>query len=173
MINLVIENCNCISHADISIEPNCLNIKYGMNGTGKTTIGKAILLKAQDEQRLTSTLLPYGVNVEEQDKLPKVSNLSFQKIKVFNDGYVSQKVLAKENFFENPYMIFLNTGECDNLEAKIEELLIKLQGTIHNIDGLEELQDIFKTYFSIFKLYRISKQTKIWCIKSKNYETQN
>ena len=79
MINLVIENCNCISHADISIEPNCLNIKYGMNGTGKTTIGKAILLKAQDEQRLTSTLLPYGVNVEEQDKLPKVSNLSFQK----------------------------------------------------------------------------------------------
>src|SRR5699024_2222733 len=49
-------------------------------------------------------------------------------------------------------MIFLNTGECDNLEAKIEELLIKLQGTIHNIDGLEELQDIFKTYFSIFKL---------------------
>ena len=152
MVNLVIENCNCIRHADISIEPNCLNIKYGMNGTGKTTIGKAILLKAQDEQRLTSTLLPYGVNVEEQDKLPKVSNLSFQKIKVFNDGYVSQKVLAKENFFENPYMIFLNTGECDNLEAKIEELLIKLQGTIHNIDGLEELQDIFKTYFSIFKL---------------------
>lgn len=152
MVNLVIENCNCISHADISIEPNCLNIKYGMNGTGKTTIGKAILLKAQDEQRLTSTLLPYGVNVEEQDKLPKVSDLSFQKIKVFNDGYVSQKVLAKENFFENPYMIFLNTGECDNLEAKIEELLIKLQGTIHNIDGLEELQDIFKTYFSIFKL---------------------
>lgn len=152
MVNLVIENCNCISHAEVSIEPHCLNIKYGMNGTGKTTICKAISLKAQDEQSLINNLLPYGVKKEESDKLPKVTNLSFQNIKVFNDSYVNKKVLAKENFFENPYMIFLNTGECDNLEAKIEELLVKLQGAIQSVDGLEELQATFKAYFSIFKL---------------------
>ena len=56
-MNLVIKNCNCINQADISIEPNCLNIKYAMNGTGKSTISKAILLKSQDEDALKEKLI--------------------------------------------------------------------------------------------------------------------
>ena len=37
-----IKNCNNIKEASISVEKNSLNIKYGMNGTGKSTIAKAI-----------------------------------------------------------------------------------------------------------------------------------
>lgn len=40
-MELVIKNCNCIKKADIYIEPNCLNIKYAINGAGKSTISKA------------------------------------------------------------------------------------------------------------------------------------
>ena len=95
-MNLVIKNCNCINQADISIEPNCLNIKYAMNGTGKSTISKAILLKSQDEDALKEKLRPYGKD-EESDEQPEVSDIPYTKVKVFNDSYVSTKVLAKEN----------------------------------------------------------------------------
>lgn len=42
MYNISIYNCNNIREGNIDIEPNKLNIKYGINGTGKTTIAKAI-----------------------------------------------------------------------------------------------------------------------------------
>ena len=37
-----VKNCNCISDATIEIVEKSLNIKYGSNGTGKSTISKAI-----------------------------------------------------------------------------------------------------------------------------------
>lgn len=151
-MELIIENCNCIKKAAISIEPNCLNIKYGMNGTGKSTIGKAIYYKSQDENLLINKLLPFGANLEDADAIPKISNLEFEKVKVFNEEYVSNSVLSRENFFENPYMIFLNTGECDQLENDIEKLLVTLQGAIKDLGIMNELQDLIKTYFDIFKL---------------------
>lgn len=43
-----IKNCNCISDADIYLEENSLNIKYGSNGTGKSTVCKAIFAKASN-----------------------------------------------------------------------------------------------------------------------------
>ena len=33
-----VKNCNCISDATIEIVEKSLNIKYGSNGTGKSTI---------------------------------------------------------------------------------------------------------------------------------------
>lgn len=37
-----VKNCNCISDATIEIVEKSLNIKYGSNGTGKSTISEAI-----------------------------------------------------------------------------------------------------------------------------------
>ena len=42
MYNIQIHNCNNIKNGTIRIEPNKLNIKYGINGTGKTTLLKII-----------------------------------------------------------------------------------------------------------------------------------
>ena len=41
-MNLLINNCNNIKNGSICIEKNKLNIKYGVNGTGKSTISSAI-----------------------------------------------------------------------------------------------------------------------------------
>lgn len=37
-----LQNCNNIDEGEINIELNKLNIKYAINGTGKSTIVKAI-----------------------------------------------------------------------------------------------------------------------------------
>ncbi len=44
---ILIKNCNNIQSAEISLSENTLNIKFGYNGTGKSTIGEAIRLKME------------------------------------------------------------------------------------------------------------------------------
>ena len=43
-MDIVIKNCNNIVNGTIKIVKGCLNVKYGINGTGKSTIAKAIKL---------------------------------------------------------------------------------------------------------------------------------
>ena len=43
-----VKNCNCISDATIEIVEKSLNIKYGSNGTGKSTISEAIYAQANN-----------------------------------------------------------------------------------------------------------------------------
>ena len=45
-MDLLISNCNNIVSAPISVVENRLNIKYAINGTGKSTIAKAIQFAA-------------------------------------------------------------------------------------------------------------------------------
>jgi hypothetical protein len=42
-MNIVIKNCNNIVNGEISLKENLLNIKYAINGTGKSSISKSIL----------------------------------------------------------------------------------------------------------------------------------
>ena len=56
MSNVVIKNCNNIKETSIIIEEGNLNIKFAINGTGKSTIAKALLKKDED----LSLLKPFG-----------------------------------------------------------------------------------------------------------------
>ena len=58
--NLKILNCNCINNAEINIKFGTLNIKYGLNGTGKSTISKAILYFSSKNTEELSKLKPYN-----------------------------------------------------------------------------------------------------------------
>ena len=53
--NITINYCNNIKKAQISIVEHALNIKFGHNGTGKSTISEAIRLKIEgdDLKKLT------------------------------------------------------------------------------------------------------------------------
>lgn len=42
MIRIKVEHCNNVKNADLTLHPDALNLLYAMNGTGKSTIAKAI-----------------------------------------------------------------------------------------------------------------------------------
>ena len=67
-------NCNCIKKADVVIEEGALNIKYGLNGTGKSTISKAIYAKARNNQEEIDKLKPFG-----EENSPDIQNITFIK----------------------------------------------------------------------------------------------
>ena len=58
MLNIKISNCNNIASATINIAEDSLNICYATNGTGKSTIAKAINLVSNSGD--LSVLKPFG-----------------------------------------------------------------------------------------------------------------
>ena len=55
-LEVTIENCNSIDTAAILVTEGCLNIKYGPNGIGKSTIAKAIVGQARQDGSLECPL---------------------------------------------------------------------------------------------------------------------
>lgn len=59
-MQIEIKNCNSIDNCVVQVRENTLNIKYGMNGTGKSTIVRAIeLAVASDDTDSLSELTPF------------------------------------------------------------------------------------------------------------------
>lgn len=92
--SITIENCNNISSASIQVTQNTLNIKYAINGTGKSTIARAINLAAQN--KLLTSLVPFPFLVRKEKTLkPTVSPLPFTNAMVFDEEYLKQYVYQK------------------------------------------------------------------------------
>lgn len=95
-----IENCNCISDADIYLEENSLNIKYGSNGTGKSTVCKAIFAKVNGSVEKMDELRPYGIEESDEEHQPDVSDISYSNVKVFDETYVNSYLFQDTSFWK-------------------------------------------------------------------------
>lgn len=54
-----IKNCNNIDIGEFDIDEGRLNIKYAINGTGKSTISKAIDAFVNNDEEKKNSLLPF------------------------------------------------------------------------------------------------------------------
>lgn len=146
-----VRNCNCIRNADIKIENNCLNIKYGINGTGKSTISMAIRAKADNDKATFDALLPYGADKDQTDQCPDVLDMPFAKIRVFDETYANKYLFRGDGFFDNSFKVFLQSSECEQLETETEEMLKELQGVFQQSPELERVRSLLPQLFSSVK----------------------
>lgn len=146
-----IENCNSIDEASISVEPGRLNIKYGPNGTGKSTIARAIELSARNAGDL-SELMPFKYRGKDGEKrIPKISGSeNFKSALVFNEEYVSKFVFQQDEVVKNSFEIFIKNEEYERRMADIDKLIAQIKDTFvknKNIDqvvsDLGELSESF------------------------------
>ena len=104
-MNVNIRNCNNIKNTDITIEKNSLNIKYGMNGTGKSTIAKALANRDQ-----LSELKTFGSNLE-----PEISmSENINKVEIFNNDFINRIIFNGSEVIDNGFEIFVKTEEYDS-----------------------------------------------------------
>ena len=59
MMDITIRNCNNIENGTIHIQEGRLNLKYAINGTGKSTIAKAIAATVNNDKREMQALTPF------------------------------------------------------------------------------------------------------------------
>ena len=149
--NIKISNCNCIKEANIEIVHETLNIKYGHNGTGKTTISKAIFAKANNKDGELQLLCPYGNDPDTIEESPNVDNINFSTVRVFDESYVRSYLFKEDSFLEDSFKVFLKSEECEKLVLEIEQLLSDLQGVFQKSEEVQQLRSFLPQYFSAVK----------------------
>lgn len=158
MIN--INNCNNIDHGDISIKSNHLNIKYAFNGTGKSTISKAIKATINNNQDDLMALIPFKYK-NDMSVIPSVDGLNdYKSVMIFNEEYVEQYVFQNDELIKNSFEIFVRSKNYDQHMENINSLIKEIHNTFYEDDEIkkliQDLQDFLNSYGNAKKGYSAS-----------------
>ncbi len=147
-IKITIENCNNISKGELVLETNKLNIKYGMNGTGKSTITTAISLICQG--KALDELKPFG---SDEDAIPAI-NLShnIQVVKVFNEEFVNNMVFKESEVIDNAFDVFIRTPDYEQKRAELDNQLAKLKVDIDTKPQILQLRNDISAFMGKLEL---------------------
>lgn len=160
---VTITDCNSIAEAQITLRRNSLNIKYGPNGIGKSTIARALTLNAEGGAALQD-LLPFKYRQGNGGESPAVLGADeIKSVLVFDEHYVSQFVFQPDEVVKNSFEIFINTPEyqtgIEQLDAIFEDLkkvFVENKALDDVIASFTELRDAF----TVTKSGAISKTSK-------------
>lgn len=140
-VDINIVNCNNIDQGTINLEDNRLNIKYAINGTGKSTIAKAIKSCGTTEQ--LRDLIPYKylgetpIQEEHQPSIEFSNNIS--NVAIFNDEYVNQYIFLPDELVANSFEIFVKTADYERRMQNIQELIQDIKYTFIQNPELDKL----------------------------------
>ncbi|MDN4984328.1 AAA family ATPase [Bradyrhizobium sp. WYCCWR 13022] len=150
VLTIKISNCNSIDDATISIAEGALNIKYGPNGLGKSTLAKAIVSQIRADDTLKD-LVPFKNRGKTGVRAPSVEGVdSLRSALVFDEEFVQQFAFQKDEVVKNSFEIFIRTPEYLAEIAEIDALLAGIKKAFADnaeigqvIGDLKELREAF------------------------------
>lgn len=147
-----IANCNNIISGSVTIEENLLNIKYAINGTGKSTIARGIEYAANHDEAGLRTLTPYSnIGETNDDSLPHIHGLPVDThVATFNEEYVSQYVFVEDELVKNSFEIFIKTLQYNEHTAEINELISSIHTMFDDNPDLESLISDLSEFVTCF-----------------------
>lgn len=158
-----ITNCNSITEAQITLRRESLNIKYGPNGIGKSTIAHALVLNAEGDDALQD-LLPFKYRQHDTSKTPTVVGADeIENVLVFNEHYVAQFVFQPDEVVKNSFEIFINTPDYQAGIKELEDIFENLKKLFSENEALDEVIASFtelRNAFTITKSGGIAKTSK-------------
>ncbi len=165
--------CNNIDHARISLVENKLNIKFAPNGTGKSTLAKAIQYSLDNDGSSLVELTPFKLRETNPENItPQVIGVdTIESVMCFNENYVSQIVFKPDELVNNSFDIFIRNETYKELEGAINNLISKIKNLFLNNPKLEILISNLKDLSAAFKLTKtgISKTSSgIKCLSGGN-----
>ena len=150
-MNLSISNCNNIDNGQFNIVDGCLNIKYAINGTGKSTISKAIDAFVSEDETKKRSLIPFKYYGNETEHFPELTGYEgFGKVAIFNETYIEDYVYQQNELIKNSFEIFIKTPDYDKHINEIEKLLEGINTTFRNHPELDELIKVFQEFIDGF-----------------------
>jgi len=163
--NLKICNCNSIDEANIQIEKNRLNIKYGPNGIGKSTISKATVGQIRDDGTLID-LLPFKFRKIKGQNDPTVIGVDdLQSALIFDEDYVNQFAFQQDEVLKNSFEIFIKTPDYDVAMTEISNSFEGIKKAFQDSDEIEQtikdLKDLRDAFGKANQDGSISKTSKV------------
>lgn len=154
MFIVKINNCNNIESAKIQITKGTLNIKYGPNGLGKSSMAKAILATVSDDGTLPE-LKPFKYRTTEGEFDPSVLGIEdINSVLVFDESYVSQFAFQRDEVLKNSFDIFIKT---DDFFSTMQEIEVLFQGIKATFDGNEELGTVISDLEELRDAFGVTK----------------
>lgn len=135
-----ISNCNNIEHGEITLVEGALNIKYAINGTGKSSIAHALSAAIQSDTDKLDAMVPYKFLSDKENHNPKITGIdSIHAVKTFNEEYIDQYVYKTDEVIQNSFEIFVKTPDYDERMQEIQKLLESISQIFQSHPELDEL----------------------------------
>lgn len=152
-MNISLKNCNNIDNGTIAVKENCLNIKYAINGTGKSTISRAITAFLNDKQTGNNelhSLKPFK-HFDTEGNDPSVMGIeSLQSIKIFDEEYTNKYIFLPDELVQGSFDIFIRGEEYEKGMMEINELTKTLQEALLADKDIDDLISDFIELSSSF-----------------------
>lgn len=145
-MNIQIKNCRNIDSGNIIVEENKLNIKYGLNGTGKSSITAGIMNFINKQN--ADDLVPFKYRNEENNtKITELSGIPENyNVMLFNEDYINKFVFQKDELLNNSFEVFFRTDKYEELQNNIDSFTNNISQLFINIPELTELINCFDTF---------------------------
>ncbi len=165
-MQITVKHCNNIDHAEISIVESKLNIKFAANGTGKSTLSKAIIYKAENKEDSLKELMPFKLKSDNPENItPQVIGIdNIDSVMCFSEEYINQIVYKPNELIDKSFDIFIRNDDYQAIEAEIDNLIIKVKNLFLDNQELENLISNLEELGKSFKLTRsgISRTSNGW-----------
>lgn len=147
-IKVTIKNCNNISNGELSLKKNKLNIKYGMNGTGKSTLSTAISLMSQGKSLVE--LKPFG---SDENIMPVITvSEDIQNVRVFDEKFVNNVVFKESEVIDNAFDVFVKTPDYEERRTELDNRLSKLKVDIDTKPQVIQLKNDISAFVGKLEL---------------------
>lgn len=170
-LEVQIFNCNNIDSGVVCIKKNHLNIKYAINGTGKSTISSSIegLLNEDYESLIPFKYYPNKKNLSDeqkprveiysqanQDVLFSIENSPIKSIKVFNEKYVEKFTFIGDDVVPKSFEIYVKTPEYEEKIQEINSLIQEIRDYFKINKDLDDIISRFEQFLT--KIVKPGKQ---------------
>ena len=147
-----IRNCNNVVAGTMSIVDGRLNVKYAINGTGKSTVAKAIESAALHDDAGLNKLTPFAYTHDnDSEHQPTVEGLPDDiKIAVFDENYVNQYVFLEDELLKNSFDIFVKTENYKQRLAEINQLIANVSNVFDTNPELDSFISDMSEFIAAF-----------------------
>jgi hypothetical protein len=154
-----LHKCNNIETGSVEIKEQSLNLKYAINGSGKTTISRAILASINErlglEKNALAALTPFKYRQDNSAK-PEVSGTeTIQSVMVFDEKYINDFVFQADELLKGSFDIFIRGEAYEQGMQEIEAHVATMQKALNEDKDIADLISDFNEISGSF-----GKETK-------------
>jgi len=160
MIRAEVNNCNNIDSATVQLRKNHLNIRYAMNGVGKSTIAEAIKRSSLNED--LSLLKAFDSDIEPKCTLSE----SDTKVLLFNEDFVDDIVFQKSEVIQNSFEVFIKTPDYEERQKSINDRLKQIHVDVSQNEDLQKIASVGRIVLLKFGLTSTGALRKSGNLKS-------
>lgn len=151
--------CNNIETGAVEIKEQTLNLKYAINGSGKTTIAKAILASVHErlgtEKNALAPLTPFKYRQNASGKPEVKGTEAIQAVRVFDERYINEFVFQPDELIKGSFDIFIR-GEA--YEEGIKEIDAHVEAMQKALSEDKDISDLISDFNEISSSF--GKETK-------------